>query len=240
MALTVRDCIVVVAGLPALLAGVWGTVGLGPVGWLCGLAYGVVLFTLLFGRPTAGRRLGPADRITLARALLVGGVTALVMDRLGDAAPPELLVPLAGVALLLDAVDGPVARHTSTTSATGARFDMEVDAFLLLVLSLHAAAMLGPWVLAIGLMRYAFVAAGWFLPVLRAPLPFSRARQWVAATQGIVLVATGTAVLPVATAAALVAGALALLMWSFGRDVAWLLGRSRCLGHPQPTTVGYV
>ena len=72
------------------------------------------------------------------------------------------------MALALDAVDGWVARRTGTVSALGARFDMEVDAFLILVLSGYVAPTLGGWVLAIGLMRYAFVAAGWVLPWLRA------------------------------------------------------------------------
>ena len=43
------------------------------------------------------------------------------------------------VALALDGVDGQVARRTGTVSALGARFDMEVDAFLVLVLSVHVA-----------------------------------------------------------------------------------------------------
>ena len=49
------------------------------------------------------------------------------------------LVVLAAVALVLDGVDGQVARRTGTVSALGARFDMEVDAFLMLVLSVYVA-----------------------------------------------------------------------------------------------------
>ena len=48
---------------------------------------------------------------------------------------------------------------------------MEVDAFLLLVLSAYVGQDLGWWVLVIGLLRYAFVAAGWALPWMRATLP---------------------------------------------------------------------
>src|SRR5205807_1888028 len=120
----------------------------------------------------------------------------------------------------LDAVDGRVARRTGTVSALGARFDMEVDAFLILVLSVHVAFSVGAWVLVIGTMRYAFGAAAWFVPWLRAPLPASYARKTVAAIQGIVLVVAG--VLPVPGAIVLVALALAALTWSFGRDVRWL------------------
>ncbi|MGW5672993.1 CDP-alcohol phosphatidyltransferase family protein, partial [Micromonospora sp. NPDC003776] len=63
-----------------LLSGLAGTVGLGVAGWLAGLAYAVVLCGLLRrGLRRAGAdRLGPADRVTLTRALLVGAVLALV------------------------------------------------------------------------------------------------------------------------------------------------------------------
>jgi phosphatidylglycerophosphate synthase len=211
------------AGLQLLLlAGLAAVSGLGPVGLLVGLAYTAGLLGLLgaavhhAGRPL----LGPADVVTLARALLVGGVTALVADGLvsGTTATTDLVV-LAAVALALDAVDGQVARRTRTASAVGARFDMEVDAFLIVVLSAHVAAAVGAWALAIGAMRYAFVAAGWALPWLRGPLPPSYAGKTVAALQGIVLVVVGAGVLGGSAAVVPVAAALALLCWSFGRDV---------------------
>ena len=92
------------------------------------------------------------------------------------------------MALALDAVDGRVARATRTCSAFGGRFDGEADAFLLLVLSVHVAPSYGWWVLAIGLARYAFAAAGWVAPWLRGRLPFRYWRKVVTAVQGIVLV----------------------------------------------------
>ena len=138
-----------------------GGVGLGGAGWLAGAGFGVAVTALLIrGLGLAGTaRLGPADRVTLVRTVLVGGVTALVVD--GFTGPPAVatLVGLAAVALVLDGVDGWVARRTGTASAFGARFDMEVDAFLILVLSVHVARELGPWVLALGAARYLFVAA---------------------------------------------------------------------------------
>ena len=56
-----------------------------------------------------------------------------------------------------------MARARGETSAFGARFDMETDAALLLALSLAVPALgvAGWWVLAIGGLRYAYVAAGW-------------------------------------------------------------------------------
>src|SRR4051812_21968551 len=213
-----------------LLALLSAGAGLGPAGWLAGGAYTAGLWVLLTraARRAGTGTLGPADLVTLARAVLVGGVTALVADRIwsgGD--PTTALVLVASVALVLDAVDGRVARRSGTVSALGGRFDMEVDSVLVLVLSIHVTALLGPWVLAIGAMRYAFVAASWAVPWLRAPLPARYSAKAVAALQGIVLVLAAADVLPRPLAATLVGAALALLVWSFGRDVLWLRRQAR-------------
>ncbi len=208
------------AGAQVILLGVLeGTVGLGALGWVAGLAYAVANQALLSGAVQRSARgaLGPADRVTVTRGLLVGGVTALVADGGHHAA---LLVAFAAVALALDFVDGQVARRTGTASAMGARFDMEVDAFLILVLSVHVAASLGPWVLVVGALRYAFVAASWSRAWLRGALPPSHARKVVAAVQGIALVVAASGLPPHPTV--LVGLALASLIWSFGRDIAWL------------------
>jgi phosphatidylglycerophosphate synthase len=208
----------------ALLMAMAAGVGLGSAGWVTGATYAVTVWLLLsHALHRAGMRsLGPANLVTLARATLVGGVAAVVADSVGGSAPVGVLVTLATVALVLDAVDGQVARRTGTTSALGARFDMETDAFLILVLSVFVAGSLGLWVLAIGAFRYLFVAAAYLLPWLRAPLPPTLARKAVAAVQGIVLVVAGADVLSKPLAIILVGGALALLGWSFGRDIAWL------------------
>jgi phosphatidylglycerophosphate synthase len=208
--------VVAVAAQAGLLAALAAGTGLGAVGRLAGLAYGLVLAALL-----PAPRLGPADRVTLARAVLAGGVTALVADSAGGPVPVRVLVPLTAVALALDAVDGRVARWTGTSSASGARFDMEVDAFLILVLSVAVAGSLGGWVLAIGLMRYAYGAAGRVLPWLPGPLPPRYWRKVVAAVQGVALTAAASGLLTGGAATALVAASLGLLAESFGRDVAW-------------------
>ena len=137
-----------------------------------------------------------------------------------------LLIGLIVPALALDAVDGWVARGTGTTTELGARFDMEVDAFLLLVLSAFVAPILGLWVLAIGLMRYVFVAAGWMLPWLRLQLPPRYWRKVVTAVQGIALTLAASGLAP-DVAGVVVGVALVLLVESFGRDVLWLALRSR-------------
>lgn len=209
----------------AVLALLATGVGLGPGGWLAGTAYAVVTWALLgqglLRPPVAGW--GPADTVTLIRATLVGGVTALVVDSFQTPVPVVIVVTLAVAALLLDGVDGQVARRTGTTSPFGARFDMETDAFLVLVLSAFVAGSLGWWwVLAVGIPRYAFGAAARGLPWLTQPLPPRLSRKAVAVAQGVVLVVVSAGVLTAPQAAAALGFVLALLVWSFGRDIGWL------------------
>ncbi len=150
-------------------------------------------------------------------------MAALVAGHLAGGGHTAALVVVASVALVLDGVDGQVARRTGTASKLGARFDMETDAFLVLVLSVEVAWSVGAWVLAIGAMRYVFGAAAWAAPWLCAELRPSVARKAVAVVQGVVLVVAAAGVVP--HAGLLVAAALALLVWSFGRDVLWLHAR---------------
>lgn len=185
-----------------------------------------------------GDRLGPADWVTLARAALTAGVVGLVADSFTKPVPVALLVTLASAALVLDAVDGRVARRTGTASARGERLDGEVDAFLIAVLSVYVARSAGAWVLAIGAARYAFLAAGYVLPWLRAPLPARYWRKVVCATQGIVLTVAVAQVLPSAPATVALGVALVLLAESFGRDVRWLWSHRRREASRSPAGAG--
>jgi phosphatidylglycerophosphate synthase len=212
------------AGQVVLLLALALTVGLAGPGWAVGLLVGVgTALALAIGQVRSGTAaLGPADHITLVRAVLTGGVAALVAE--ASVGPPAvgILVALGAVGVVLDGVDGRVARHTGTASAFGARFDMEADALLVLVLSVHVARDVGHWVLLIGAARYLFVLAGRGLPWLRAPL---RPRYWskvVAVIQAVALLVAASGLLPPAVAASALAVALLLLTESFGRDVVWL------------------
>jgi phosphatidylglycerophosphate synthase len=210
-----------------LLTVLAGTAGLGDVGWTVGIGSAVIMATALARglarRP--GERLGPASWVTLARATLAVGVAALAADSLAHDTPVAVLVTLAGVALGLDAVDGRLARRTGTETSLGARFDGEVDAFLILALSVYVAPVCGAWVLAIGAARYLFLAGEWLLSWMRAPLPPRRWRKVVAATQGVVLTVAAAGVLPLALTKALLVVALALLAASMGECVWWLWRR---------------
>jgi phosphoglycerol transferase MdoB-like AlkP superfamily enzyme len=211
-----------------LLAVLGATVGLGAGAWAAGLGCAVIInVALAYGLSRyRADRLGAADRVTLARATLAVGVAAIVADSFHRPVSVALLVSISAVALVLDAVDGWVARRTAS-GALGARLDGEVDAFLILVLSVYVSRSAGAWVLAIGAARYAFLAASWPLRWMRAPLPPRHWRKVVAATQGIVLTIAAADLLPRAVAQVALAGALGLLAESFGRDVGWLW-RRRC------------
>lgn len=210
------------AVLVIMLAALSVTVGLGVLGWGVGLVSAAVAAVWL-GR-AGPEALGAADLITFARGTLTCAMAALVADSFVDGPEVAVLVAFAALALVSDAVDGQVARHTGPSSF-GARFDGEVDAFLILVLSVYVAEDGRGWVLAIGLARYAFAAAGWLLPWMRAQLPPRFWRKVVTAVQGIALTVAAAGVGPswLTTAGLLVA--LALLAESFGRDVLWLWRR---------------
>jgi phosphatidylglycerophosphate synthase len=216
-----------------LLAALDTSVGLDARGWAAGLCCSTVLVLVLGHALTRYEHgaLGPADRVTLTRSVLACGAAALVADSFGGKAPA--LVALSAVALVLDWVDGQVARRTGTVSAFGAAFDMEADAFLLLVLSVYVAQTAGPWVLLVGTARYGLLVGTWLLPWLREPTP---PRYWgkvVAATQGVVLVVAAADLVPRSAIDAALLAALALLAESFGRQV-WYLWRHRA---PAPLVV---
>ncbi|MGY6411218.1 MAG: CDP-alcohol phosphatidyltransferase family protein [Alkalilacustris sp.] len=178
------------------------------------------------GLSGSGTAFAPCSKVTLLR----GGVAAAVGGLL--AAPSALAQPLVAwgaltlalVALALDGVDGWLARRRGEATAFGARFDMEVDAALTLLLAglALAAGKAGVWVLALGTMRYGFVAASAVWPWLAAPLPHSLRRKTVCVVQVAVLAVILAPVVPQAVSAPAAATALGLLAWSFALDVLWL------------------
>jgi phosphatidylglycerophosphate synthase len=235
-----------VAGLLAqalLLALLTAVAGLGALGRGVGVACAVVMATALTRglARNPGEGLGPASWVTLARATLAVGVAALVADSFAHDVPVALLVGFATVALALDLLDGWVARRTGTETPLGARFDGEVDAFLILALSVYVAPELGAWVLAIGAARYVFLAGEWLLPWMRAPLPPRRWRKLVAALQGVVLTVAAAGVVPDAAMQAVLAVSLALLLVSVGECTWWLWRRRhRAPEGPRPAGIAVV
>lgn len=189
---------------------------------------GLILTTVPADLPGPG--FGLANRITLVRLLPLLSLAALAFrgGELGDVGR-WWVVALGTAIMVLDGVDGRIARSTSTQTRFGARFDMETDAFLLLVLSVlvWSDGRAGAWVVLIGAMRYLFVAAAWLLPALRGELPPSLRRKVVCVVAGITLLVSLGPIIPDPIAVGVAAVGLAALSWSFAVDVVWLFMNHR-------------
>jgi phosphatidylglycerophosphate synthase len=178
----------------------------------------------LIGSRLPGRyphdRFGLCNLVTLLRAALVAGLIGLLWVGVHG----WVVLALATLGLALDGVDGWLARREGLTSAFGARFDMETDAALALVLAAHVwmTGMTGAEVLILGLMRYVFVLGFWPFPWLAAPLPERFGRKLVCVVQIAALIVLQVPDLPRAMALMIAWPAVAALIWSFGRDMFWL------------------
>jgi len=154
---------------------------------------------------------------------LVGGLCLLIVR------PPTfttgvIAAVVAAVVTALDGLDGWLARRTKMSSPFGARFDMEVDAALIFVLSILACkyGKAGTWLLAAGLMRYVFVAAGRLWPWMRGPLPQTQRAKIICIVQVCALIVLMIPqVRPPISSVVALAG-VALLSYSFLIDTLWL------------------
>ncbi|MEA2118049.1 CDP-alcohol phosphatidyltransferase family protein [Halovibrio sp. HP20-50] len=215
MELVLGGLLLLIAGqlLPNLMAE--------PINWTVALGLYIVIASLVVIYWPQGA-LGWANRVTLVRAVLV----ALVAGGLAAGAFEPVIwqwLLIAVLALLLDGVDGWVARRTQSHSAFGARFDMELDALLIMLLCVGLLLeSMGPWVLLIGGMRYLFVIAGCWFTWLKAPLPLSLRRKIVCVWQVSALLLALTPLTSHVLTGLLAISALLSLVMSFGADVKWL------------------
>lgn len=223
----VAGCALAGAGLMQLVraAGLTG----GASGWLAASALylaaaGAVL--LLMRRFYPHDRIGGCNAVTLLRGALV---CALLPPLLAGNAAGVAVAATGAAALALDGVDGWLARRSGLASGFGARFDIEVDSALALILSLHvlAGTPVGAEVLLLGLTRYGFVLAGALWPGLAAPLPQRFRRKLVCVLQLAALVLLQLSLLPEGAAIWLTRAAAATLLWSFAVDLLWLRRQSR-------------
>ena len=182
---------------------------------------------------------GPANATTTFRAALAAGVGGIVTAVLpsGQAPAASRLWGVTGISarfLALDGMDGFLARRSGTASRYGARFDMEVDAFLILLLSALAAIThkAGPWVLMVGLMRYVFILAQLLIPQMRGRLPDSLRRKVICVFQGAALAVALMPVVAHAVSAPLLGLALVSLTYSFAADAAYLLAKQEVAREP--------
>jgi phosphatidylglycerophosphate synthase len=169
---------------------------------------------------------GAANRTTVARGVLIAFLVTLLFEQ-ADQRTQIVALAAAALAATLDAVDGWLARRTGMSSAFGARFDMETDALFILVMSIWAWRLgkAGLWVIAGGLLRYAFVVAAMLVPTLRGDLPPSFRRKTLAALQMIALLVVIAPFVPAFVSAPIAALALVTLAASFALDIGWLIRR---------------
>ncbi|MFN2361306.1 MAG: CDP-alcohol phosphatidyltransferase family protein, partial [Marinobacter sp.] len=177
----------------------------------------------------SGRDFGWANRATLVRAALIVPLVGAAPFIAGLGNWLWLYGSLCLLALILDGVDGAIARATHSTTEFGARFDMELDALFILGLCIAVMALdkAGAWVLALGLMRYAFLAAGHWLDFMKQALPESFRRKTVCVWQVVTLMIAILPITSTAFATWTLATALALLCYSFLTDLRWLYQTGR-------------
>ncbi len=191
---------------------------------LAGLLF-IIQGGLILAYWPANRSFGWANRTTLVRSALVVPLVAWApFLSSSDSAGLWFYAVACLFALILDGADGKVARATNSHSEFGARFDMELDALFILGLCVAVSALgkAGIWVLALGLMRYLFVAASYYLVWLNQPLPESFRRKTVCVWQVVTLMVAVVPPIPITFASITLAVALMLLAWSFYLDVRWL------------------
>lgn len=170
--------------------------------------------------PQRDSQLTLANGITAVRVVLICWVATAL---LGGASWES--VGVGFLALLLDGVDGWVARQRGEASAFGARFDMETDAAFIAILCLIVwrEGVAGAWVLLIGAARYLYVLAGFALPRLRDAPPPSDLRRVICVVQVVALLLALVPRTDVRTMApAVLVLALVALLGSFGRDIVCL------------------
>ncbi len=155
---------------------------------------------------------GPSALPNLVTAIRVVATAALALY----VRDPRLQALVVVGVFVVDGLDGLLARRLNAASQQGAHFDMEADAYLVLVVCTLLVERVGVWVLIGGLLRYAFVLATWVVPS-RGEAPRSRLARYAFAAS---LAGYVTAlVAPWASAAALFASAV--LVASFGRSFWW-------------------
>lgn len=175
-------------------------------------------------------RLGSGNLLTLARGAMLAWLAGFLFVPWRGTALAWLPTLLYGTAAILDALDGAVARRFGAVTALGGRLDMAFDSLGLLVATLVGvvAGRLPVAYLAVGLARYAFVAAVLLrkrrgLPV--RPLPARASRRPLA---GVQMAFVAVALTPVVPTAAVRVGAFVVgapLLVGFLRDWLYASGR---------------
>lgn len=165
--------------------------------------------------------LTPANVVTTVRAagaVCCAGLVAWELSGRMPSAHRRWLPWVSAPTLLLDLVDGAVARRTDTVTVGGGRYDMEVDAAMVAILSARLVPTCPP-ALVVGSSRYLLAAGGALRPRWRRPVRPRPFRKRVAAGVATLLWVTTLPGSGRAVRCGAVLTALGLLSWSFGSQV---------------------
>jgi len=157
--------------------------------------------------------LHPANLVTFVRLALLFFIGSNFSQ-----VPPLFIGLIALAVLLMDGLDGYLARKYQTSSLFGEYLDMETDAFYVLVLTctLYQLDYLGQWILALGLLRYVY-----FLVLKNVKPPEQKeARVYRARLIAVIFMATLAAclILPSLIYEPAIVIAAALVVFSFGES----------------------
>jgi phosphatidylglycerophosphate synthase len=188
--------LLMLSGLAGLMAGGPGMA----LAALAGLSFAILTYAFR-GAWTPGGRYGAANTLTVLRFLLAAG---LMLDSPFPAAAQAFV---AALVLLLDGVDGWLARRFRLVSRYGETLDKEVDAFFTLALSiaLHESGRFGAWILIPGALRYLFVL---FIRLAGPPTTREQASRWSRAIGAAMLTGLTLSLLPIGIWAVAIAGSV--------------------------------
>lgn len=165
--------------------------------------------------------IGYANIVTITRLCIIIG-SMILSEHLSDL---QLFLILL-VAILMDGLDGVLARIFNQTSKFGEVLDMEGDAFLVAALSIyhvnHGTAPV--WILLPGFMRFSFGLLNSFIPNEFKEFTSKKFRATIAVVFFFSLVLPFIVPQPISTWILQIAGALILL--SFGLSLIGLFARS--------------
>ncbi len=217
--------------------------------WAAGAAAAMAVFLLRGGRLLAagrgpigeprGLHLGPATSLTLGRGLLVCGLAGFLfwIPAEETAAGALRWSPgvLFGLAALLDAVDGAIARRRGETSALGAALDTEADALgiLLAALVLVHSGKVHPLYAATGVGYYALRLAVRLRAALGLALHPVAPRPGARLVAGCTMAFSTAALLPLFDPRALVPASLgvtAVFLAGLATDWLVVIGRADAQG----------
>lgn len=182
------------------------------------------------GGQSARTRLGPGNALTIGRGVLVALLAGFLLVPLPSGALARLPGALYALSVLLDFLDGQIARRSGDATDLGETLDLEFDALGLLVAPLLAVryGQLPVQYLAVGAARYAFAVGLWIrrrrdLPV--RPLPASWVRRVLAAVQMVVVSAALLFIVRPPLSTAIATLAMVPFLVGFLRDWLAVTGR---------------